>query len=167
VTITRRAIRKESRQEIVARSYDNHSLASVTIRLIRCTREVRSMSERFSKKAMEYTATSDISVDRSGRRTRTRTGTTYCTNESYPKSYLTTWYCLRLIDIIYETPRCLYMVTEYCAGSELMEYVAAQARSAYQRCFVDKGLSGMMLPDCELFGKERASCRMGHSADGV
>jgi len=58
------------------------------------------------------------------------------------------------------------MVTEYCAGSELVEYVAAQARSAYQRCFVDKGLSDMMLPDCELFGKERASLKRGIQLTG-
>lgn len=35
-------------------------------------------------------------------------------------------YCLRL-HAVYETPRQLYMVTEYCAGGELTEYVASLA----------------------------------------
>jgi serine/threonine protein kinase len=32
-------------------------------------------------------------------------------------------YCLKLI-AIYETPRVLYMITEYCGGGEMMEYVS-------------------------------------------
>jgi serine/threonine protein kinase len=34
-------------------------------------------------------------------------------------------YCLKM-QAIYETRSCLYMVTEFCAGGEMMEYVAAQ-----------------------------------------
>ena len=34
-------------------------------------------------------------------------------------------YCLKLV-AIYETPRVLLLVTEYCGGGEMMEYVAAQ-----------------------------------------
>jgi serine/threonine protein kinase len=34
------------------------------------------------------------------------------------------WYCLQL-HAVYETPKCIYMVTEYCAGGQLTEYVAA------------------------------------------
>jgi serine/threonine protein kinase len=32
-------------------------------------------------------------------------------------------YCMKLI-AIYETPRVLYMITEYCGGGEMMEYVS-------------------------------------------
>lgn len=38
-------------------------------------------------------------------------------------------YCLRLI-AVYESPRCLYVVTEYCAGGLLTEYVARQTQAA-------------------------------------
>jgi serine/threonine protein kinase len=36
-------------------------------------------------------------------------------------------YCLKM-EAIYETRSCLYMVTEFCAGGEMMEYVAAQSQ---------------------------------------
>ena len=34
-------------------------------------------------------------------------------------------YCLFLV-AVYETPRMIFMVTEYCSGGEMMEYVANQ-----------------------------------------
>jgi serine/threonine protein kinase len=34
-------------------------------------------------------------------------------------------YCLKM-EAIYETRSCLYMVTEFCSGGEMMEYIAAQ-----------------------------------------
>lgn len=34
-------------------------------------------------------------------------------------------YCLKL-HAVYETPRCLFVVTEYCAGGEMTEYVSRQ-----------------------------------------
>jgi serine/threonine protein kinase len=38
------------------------------------------------------------------------------------------WYCLQL-HAVYETHKCIYMVTEYCAGGQLTEYVAAHTAS--------------------------------------